>query len=95
MIGYGASSFVLGSSSLLSKLHQLPKPEIVFIANGHPYPIYRKGVANPTSSISLSDVLYFLNFLIILLYINVVTKNLFYSVSFFAYLASFKICVWG
>ena len=58
-----------GTSSVLSWLHLLPNPKTIFIGDGPSCTITRKGVANPTSSLS-----YVPNFPINLLSISVITK---------------------
>ena len=78
------------TSSLLSYLQQLLNFEIVLITNGHPCLITGKGMIKPTSSLSLSNVLYIQRFLVNLLSISALTKTLFSHVKFFPYHCIFQ-----
>ena len=79
-----------GTPSLLSRLSRLPNPDSVSIADGHVCPVAGKGLATPTSSLPLSDVLYVPNFPVNLLSISAITKTLFCSVYFFPYHCTFQ-----
>ena len=90
IIDSGASAHMSGTPSLLSRLSRLPNPESVSIADGRVCPVAGKGLATPTSSLPLSDVLYVPNFPVNLLSISAITKTLFCSVYFFPYHCTFQ-----
>ena len=90
IIDSGASAHMSGTPSLLSRLSRLPNPDSVSIADGRVCPVAGKGLATPTSSLPLSDVLYVPNFPVNLLSISAITKTLFCSVYFFPYHCTFQ-----
>ena len=90
IIDSGASAHMSGTSSLLSRLSNLSTPQFVTIADGRACPVRGKGLATPTSSLPLSDVLYVPNFPVNLISISAITKTLFCSVSFYPYHCLFQ-----
>lgn len=80
IIDSGPSTHMLGTASFLSHLQALPNPESITIANGHLCLVVKKGLAAPTSSISLSNVLYIPHFLVNLLSVSAITKVLFCTI---------------
>ena len=90
IIDSGASAHMSGTSSLLYRLSNLPTPQFVTIADGRACPVRGRGLATPTSSLPLSDVLYVPNFPVNLISISAITKTLFCSVSFYPYHCLFQ-----
>ena len=76
--------------SQLTRLSKLSSHSSIFIADGRACPIVGHSEVNPTSSLKLSQVLYFPNFHVTLLFINAITKALFCSISFFPYHCTFQ-----
>ena len=77
-------------SSLLSLIHSLSHLETVTITDGRSCSVTGKGIAQPTSSIPLSNVLYVPNLDVNLLSISALTKALYCSVKFFPYHCEFQ-----
>ena len=77
-------------SSLLSHIHSLSHLETVTIVDGRSCSVTGKGIAQPTSSIPLSNVLYVPNLDVNLLSISALTKALYCSVKFFPYHCEFQ-----
>ena len=81
---------MIGTSSLLSRIHSLSHSKTVTIADGHSCSITGKEISQPTSSIPLSNVLYFPNLDVNLVSISALTKALYCSVKFFHYHCEFQ-----
>ena len=90
VIDSGASAHMTGTSSLLSCIHSLSHSETITIADCHSCSVTGKGIAQPTSSIPLSNVLYVPNLDVNLVSISALTKALYCSVKFFPYHCEFQ-----
>ena len=101
IIDSGASAHLSSTQSLLTRFSKLSQPSFVCIADGHACSVVGHGEANPTTSLSLSQVLYAPNSPSSSYLSTPSPKHYFASSHSFFTIAPFRICkrgrglVWG